>query len=72
VFGLGIAARVTDVFGADHRAGVPLIGGGLVTAAIGWGLFTHGMLRRQAYLRWKNTRATVAPTLGGATFVLRF
>lgn len=72
VLGLGIAAQTTDVLGADHRAGVPLIGAGLVTAAIGWGLFTHGILRRGAYLRWKGAQATVAPALGGATLVLRF
>ncbi|WP_434421083.1 hypothetical protein [Nannocystis pusilla] len=72
VFGLGIAARTTDVFGEDRRAGVPLIGGGLVAAAIGWGLFTHGVLRRKAFLRWKEGRATVAPTIGGATLLLRF
>lgn len=72
VFGLGIAARTTDVFGEDRRAGVPLIGGGLVATAIGWGLFTHGVLRRKAFLRWKEGRATVAPTIGGATLLLRF
>ncbi|WAS94127.1 hypothetical protein [Nannocystis punicea] len=72
VFGLGIAARTTDVFGEDRRAGVPLIGGGLVVAAIGWGLFTHGVLRRKAFLRWQEGRATVAPTIGGAMLQLRF
>ena len=70
VLGLGIAARTTDVFGEDRRAGVPLIGGGLVTTAIGWGLFTHGILRRRAFLRWQAGRATVA--IGGAGLQLRF
>ncbi|MDC0722571.1 hypothetical protein [Nannocystis bainbridge] len=72
VFGLGIAARTTDVFGEERRAGVPLIGGGLVATAIGWGLFTHGVLRRKAFLRWQEGRAKVAPTIGGATLLLRF
>lgn len=70
VLGLGIAARTSDVFGEDRRAGVPLIGGGLVTAAVGWGLFTHGILRRRAFLRWQAGRTQVA--LGGAGLQLRF
>lgn len=70
VLGLGIAARTTDVFGEDRRAGVPLIGGGLVTTAIGWGLFTHGILRRRAFLRWQAGRATVA--VGATGLQLRF
>lgn len=72
VFGLGIAARTTDVFGEDRRAAVPLLGAGLVTAAIGWGLFAHGILRRGAYLRWKKGQATVSAGPGGAALVLRF
>lgn len=72
VLGLGIAGQTSNALGEDRRAGVPLIGAGLVTAAIGWGLFTHGILRRRAYLRWKGGQATVAPTLGGATFMMRF
>lgn len=72
VFGLGIAARTTDVLGEDRRAAVPLLGAGLVTAAVGWGLFAHGILRRKAFLRWQSGQATIAPTLGGATLLLRF
>src|SRR5690606_29942 len=72
VLGLGIAAQTSNRLGEARRPGVPLIGAGLVSAAVGWGLFTHGILRRRAYLRWKGGEATVAPTIGGALLHLRF
>ncbi len=81
-FGLlvaGIVGATTSMLGDQKRLSVPMIGVGLVSSAIGWGLFADGVLRRKRFMRWqaKGGQVTLSPTLvpgrlAGVSLGLRF
>ncbi len=60
---LGIVNVATPALGQRGRLSPPLIGGGLVTAALGIGLLADGILRRQRFMRWqaRGGQVTLAP-----------
>lgn len=75
----GIVGATTSMLGEHKRLSVPMIGVGLVSSAIGWGLFADGVLRRKKFMRWqeKGGQVVLAPMLvpgrvAGMSLGLRF
>jgi len=66
----GIVGATTSMLGDNKRLSVPMIGGGLVTSALGWALFADGILRRKAFMRWqgKGSAVAVMPALAPGRF----
>ena len=85
-WGVGLALAISGIVGAstqvlgDHKNLSPLmIGGGLVTTAVGAALLADGLLRRQRFMRWQAGQgkvslrpAAVPGRFAGATLVWRF
>ena len=65
-----IVGATTTVLGDHKRLSVPMIGGGLVTSALGWALFADGILRRKNFQRWQAgaKKVVVAPALAPGRF----